>query len=139
MQSASLIGRSVLVPGEQIQLTGAEVNELNIELPQGAQRLQMNILDASGNTVRRLDATSVAPGTLQLAWDGRGDAGQLLPAGSYQVQAVASNEAGGLPATVLVPGRVASVAQASASNGSGIWLDLDGGQRIKLADVRLIS
>ena len=42
-----------------------------------------NTTSARGRTVRRLTAGALAPGALELAWDGRTDAGMPAPAGLY--------------------------------------------------------
>lgn len=47
----------------------------------GVQRLV--VLDLAGRTVRRLDAGMRPAGSRSLSWDGRDDAGRLVPAGIY--------------------------------------------------------
>jgi len=46
----------------------------------------VDIYDLSGRVVRQLSSTSVQNGRIPLRWDGRDDAGKLLPPGIYLVQ-----------------------------------------------------
>ncbi len=137
LQSASLIGRSVLVPGDRIDLSAGPAAPLQVELPQGAQKLELAVVDARGGVVRRLAAEGLGAGTHALAWDGRSSTGSPLPPGRYrvEVQALGAEDAP-LPATALVASRVASVAQAGTAGAS---LGLEGGQRVALSDVRRVD
>ncbi|MBI5709857.1 MAG: hypothetical protein HZC42_06040 [Candidatus Eisenbacteria bacterium] len=44
----------------------------------------LEIVDAGGHTVRRLDLRSLAPGAQQVQWDGRNDAGREVAPGAYR-------------------------------------------------------
>ncbi len=44
----------------------------------------LEIVDAGGHTVRRLDLRSLPPGAQQVQWDGRNDAGRQVAPGAYR-------------------------------------------------------
>ena len=50
------------------------------------------VLDARGRRVRTLDGLARSPGEHVLAWDGRDDAGHLLPSGIYLIRVEAGGE-----------------------------------------------
>lgn len=53
-----------------------------LTLPTGS-RVQVTLIDLSGRRVRTLEAAELPAGTTDLLWDGRDDAGRLVPAGLY--------------------------------------------------------
>jgi len=55
--------------------------------------VRAEVLDARGRRVRRLDGLARTPGEHRLAWDGRDDAGRLLPPGVYLVRVESQGEA----------------------------------------------
>jgi flagellar basal-body rod modification protein FlgD len=89
------------------------------------------VTDASGRTVRTLAVGSHAAGTFDLGWDGRDDAGRLLPAGSYGVKVAARGPDGSaVAAEARAHGRVGGV----TFDGEAAQL-LVGGNAVKLSDV----
>lgn len=60
-------------PRTTIRLTVAEPRD----------RLELSVFDISGRLVRRLMEGPVAPGTYNVTWDGRSDAGRDVPSGLY--------------------------------------------------------
>ncbi|NTW51219.1 MAG: hypothetical protein HGB22_01320 [Chlorobiaceae bacterium] len=65
--------------------------KITISLPAGSYQLAVALYDATGKKVRNLaSGTPAGPATV-LTWDGRDDAGQPLPAGTYRA---AMNAAG---------------------------------------------
>jgi hypothetical protein len=86
------------VPGSVLSAVRAAPNPFNpmtdIRFTVGgdiARDVAVDIYDATGRRVRTLAAAAVAPGAGSLTWDGRGDRGDVLPAGVY----LASVRAGG--------------------------------------------
>lgn len=136
LQSASLIGRSVMVPSQAVQLTPGAAVPFSLELAQSAGAVQVNVTDANGQLVRSFDAGALPAGPNALTWDGLGNAQAALPAGVYTLSAAAlGGDGAATAATVLTFARVTSVAQTAA----GVSLDLAGGGRASLADVRQIQ
>src|SRR5262245_33854411 len=108
LQSAALIGRSVLTDGNRLVYAGAPVTGA-ADLAQPADRVTVTIADAAGNAVRTLELGAQKAGAAQFQWDGLNDAGAKVPEGSYTFKIAAQR--GGQPVTAnpLGVGRVASV------------------------------
>ena len=135
LQAASLIGRDVLVPGNQFVLEAGEPVAFAIEPASAADSVTVDIVDSKGRVVRQLDAGALPQGLHQLSWDGLGADGQAVPAGSYGFRVNASQ--GGVPVAgmPLVFERVQSVVQGAG----GLTLDFGRGYPAYLGEVRLIQ
>lgn len=139
LQAASLIGYHVLSPGNTLNTTAPEdgsdpaVQAFAVQLPGTAADVQVKIVDASGKTVRTIDAGSMNEGVNAITWDGKDDAGNAVPAGSYTFTVAATNGASAVSATALTFAQVAAVKQGA----SGVTLELVNGQSIGLSDVRM--
>jgi len=139
LQAASLIGYNVLSPGNTIATKAPEegkdpaVQAFAVQLPGTAADVEIKIVDASGKTVRTIDAGGMTEGVNAVTWDGKDDAGTTLPAGSYKFTVAASNGGAAVEATALTFAQVAAVKQGT----SGVTLELASGQSIALADVRM--
>ena len=115
LQSAGLVGHSVLVPGNNLLLaSGAGGGGLN--LATNADRVVVTISDASGNAIRRIDLGAQSAGTQSFAWDGHTDAGALAADGMYTFTVQATQ--GGTPVTAdaLMSGHVDGVV--AGANGT---------------------
>ena len=134
LQSASLIGRKVLVPDAELALSkGADV-PFAVEVPQSADSVKLNITNAAGDTVRSFDLGALPQGVKTLVWDGLSDAGAPVADGLYKVRGVGRSSDANVPVTALGYAGVASVSQGAA----GVSLDLGAGRQARLSDVRLI-
>ncbi|MRJ42085.1 MULTISPECIES: flagellar hook assembly protein FlgD [Idiomarina] len=93
MQASALIGRAVLVPGDRL-LVGGEVGDVTpfgLELSAPAESVTVNIYNASGMLVKRMDVGAVGSGPQSFSWDGVMDDGNQAPAGSYNFTVEATN------------------------------------------------
>lgn len=134
LQSASMIGRTVLVPGaELVPKSGAEV-PFAFEIPQSADSVKVTITNAAGDTVRSFDLGALPQGVKTLSWDGLSDTGAPVPDGAYMVNGVARSGDINVPVTALAYAGVVSVSQGN----TGASLDLGSGRQARLGDVRLI-
>lgn len=134
LQSASLIGRTVLVPGKELALAQGTNVPFAVEMPQGADSVKVTVTNAAGDTVRSYDLGALPQGVKTLSWDGKADGGALVADGSYTVNVVAMSGDSRVTATALTYANVASVSQGSA----GVSLDLGASRKASLGDVRLI-
>jgi len=134
LQSASLIGRAVLVPGAGLTLAQGVAVPFAVELPQGADSVKVDVTNAAGNTVRSFDLGALPQGVKTLSWDGRSDAGAPVADGAYRFSVTASTGEARVTATALTYAAVTSVSQ----GGSGVSLELGSGGKSALSDVRLI-
>jgi flagellar basal-body rod modification protein FlgD len=133
LQAASLIGYSVLSPGNELAASGKDPVPFAVELPASAGDVSVVITDAAGKTVRTIDAGAMPQGVNGLSWDGKNDAGDAVEAGSYRYSVVASNGGAAVNATALSFSQVAAVKQGA----SGVSLELAAGRSIGLSDVRM--
>ncbi|MDI1239456.1 MAG: flagellar hook assembly protein FlgD [Polaromonas sp.] len=134
LQSASLIGRAVLVPGNGLALEQGAAVPFAVELPQGADSVKVTVTDVAGNTVRNFDLGALPQGVKTLSWDGKSDGGVQLADGAYTVNVAAYAGDSRVTATALTYAGVASVSQ----GGNGVALDLGAGRKAALSEVRLI-
>ncbi|CAA2109814.1 flagellar hook assembly protein FlgD [Variovorax paradoxus] len=139
LQAASLIGYNVLSPGDTLTTTKPEdgkepaAQAFAVELPGTASDVDIKIVDAAGNTVRTISAGSMKEGVNAVTWDGKDDAGNVVPAGTYKFVADATNGSTVVKATALTFSQVAAVKQGT----DGVTLELMSGNNIGLSDVRL--
>lgn len=95
-QAAGMLGRSVMVPGNTLQLT-ANSSQFAIELPNDVDQLTVSIQDRAGNVVREMTLGPQTAGILPLNWNGYSNNGTSMADGKYFVQV--SAKAGGTAAT----------------------------------------
>ena len=85
-----------------------DVNRFSVVLHEHAE-VSVDVVDTAGDAVRRLaDAATVSPGKpLQLRWNGRTDAGRIVPDGRYRVRVTLRREGRSVtvPRTTLVDTR----------------------------------
>jgi len=132
-QAASLIGRTVLVPGDTISPAQLE-NVVGFELSRPADKVTASIYDASGSLVRKLTLGSRDAGVNVVAWDGLTDTGTAAPAGKYSFKIDAVQGGQAIDSTALNLGTVNSVSQ----NSQGVQLNLAGNTNVGYADIRQI-
>lgn len=133
MQAAGMVGRWALTPGGSLT-AGEGPAAFAMDLPASAGSVQVVITNAAGVAVRTMDLGALPGGLHDAAWDGKDDAGETAPAGSYQVRVVAANGTAPVPASTLVYQQVGGV----APGPSGISLDLADGRRVALSDIRML-
>lgn len=143
MQSAALIGKGVLVPGEKIKLgTSAddpsvrEATPFGIDLMSGASEITVTIVDANGKAVREIELDPQEnAGVLSLTWDGKDNDGLDVADGAYSIK-VSAIDAEGEPvsAETLTYGKVQSVAYTA----EGLRLDLGLTGAVSLLDIRKV-
>ena len=134
LQSASLIGRTVLVPGNALTMQQGAATPFGVDMPAAADSVKVAITNAAGDTVRSYDLGGLAQGVKTLSWDGVGDNGAPVADGIYTVNVVSTAAGANVASTALTYAAVSSVAQSS----TGVSLDLGAGRQASLSDVRLI-
>ncbi len=136
LQASSLIGREVLIPGSTsaLGLTGGVRGAT--ELPTSTASMVVQIKDASGALVRRLDLGVQDAGLTYFEWDGLNQTGQRMPPGAYEVEVVAGPDGMREQMPVFMEARVDSV---TLGNIGGVLLNLEQLGEIPLADVRRIG
>jgi flagellar basal-body rod modification protein FlgD len=134
LQSANLIGRTVLVPGNDLALTPGTEVPFAVDVTGAAETVKVSITNAAGEVVRNFDLGALPPGVKTLEWNGLADNGAPVAAGVYTVNVGALGGDSKVVANALTYAKVSSVAQ----QGNGVSLDLGAGRKASLSDVKLI-
>lgn len=136
LQAAALIGRSVMTTAEHGQLAEEGALDGSVELPASTDNVFINIHDAAGNLVKRLELGSQTAGEVSFSWDGTAQDGSRAPVGEYQVNAEAQLDGEVVALDVATSKQVSSVSL-GASAGD-IQLNLSDGSTLDFANVRQI-
>ncbi|MDR6582072.1 flagellar biosynthesis protein FlgD [Herbaspirillum sp. BH-1] len=143
LSTASMIGHSVLAPGNSIQLTsdttkdadGKDVTSqkavFGVNLPSTASSVIVTVKDSTGAVVRTMDLGTQAAGAVPVIWDGTNDAGGKAADGNYTFTATASNNGTPVAVTALAFGTVASV----STGTDGVKLNVTNVGTIKSSDI----
>lgn len=106
--AVAMIGRQVQVPSETIAYPGGTV-QIGYNLQDQAENVQILIVDPSGNTVNTVADGSPQPGNGTVEWDGKDDAGNQVPSGTYGIFPSASFEGVPVSVTAGLSGRVTGI------------------------------
>ena len=138
LAGAAMIGRKVAVPNGPLVLLGGQPIDATVDLPTGADGVQMQILDEKGQVVRKQIFGSQMVGPMKLTWDGFNDGGAAMPDGTYTMQVLASAQGKAIQPVVNTLATVRSVS--NAGTGDNTWLlEVDGGKSVSLTDVKRIA
>lgn len=133
LQASGLVGHGVLYPSKTGYLDGEAGLSGGVDVPSGGQ-VAVEIVDASGAVVRRLDYGTQPAGTSYFNWDGKDAGGNALPSGSYGIRATITRNGASESATTLAAGLVQSVSLGS----NGLSLNLAGLGAVPFGNVRQI-
>ncbi|MBV8270877.1 MAG: flagellar hook assembly protein FlgD [Cupriavidus sp.] len=135
MDSASLIGKTVMVPGSAVSVAGGVPGNIGVDIPSTADSVTVQVLDASGNVVRNIDMKGQTAGVKDIAWDGTNDLGNAVPDGDYSFKVTATANGKNVSPVALVYGKVTSI----SGDSTGVLVNLGNGQSANVDDVRRIS
>ena len=138
LAGAALIGRRVAVPNGPLTLLGGQPVEANVDLPTGADGVQMLVFNDQGQQVRKQIFGAQPIGPMKLSWDGTSDSGAPMPDGTYTTQVLASSMGKAIQPTVNSLATVRSVSNAGTADNAWI-LEVDGGKSVNMADVKRIA
>jgi flagellar basal-body rod modification protein FlgD len=138
LAGAAMIGRKVAVPNGPLMLMGGQPIDASVDLPTGADGVQMQIMDEKGQIVRKQIFGAQMVGPMKLSWDGMNDSGATMPDGTYSMQVLVSAQGKALQPVVNTLATVRSVS--SAGTADNTWLlEVDGGKSVSLTDVKRIA
>ena len=128
--SSNLVNRQVVVPSSTLSYAGGSVTAAaNVTTP-GA--MMVNILDGTGNVVRTIDLANQQSGLSAFTWDGKDNAGQPVPAGTYTLSAGNGKSS----FDTYVTGKVTAVGYGGANVGT--YLQVAGVGGVALSQVAQI-
>jgi len=132
-QSASLIGHSVLAPGNLVKLAnGAGVG--GADLTTAADKVTVSVMDSKGAVIRTMELGKKDSGVFAFTWDGKTTAGAQAADGNYTFKVKATLDGESVTSTALAVGQVNSVLMSSG----GSTLNVTGLGEVDLADVRQV-
>lgn len=134
LDGASLVGHSVLAPARSTTIPEGATVRGALDVPAGATSLNVSVVDATGRVVRSI-VLEPGPGLTDFQWDGRTDAGEAAPAGTYSFKATAAVAGKNTALDTLLASRVDSVTIDAA--GKDLLLNTAIGT-LPLADVRRV-
>lgn len=112
LQAVSMIGHVALTDGNRMELANGSAFG-GVELPDPADKVTVQITDASGALVRTLQLGAQDSGIVDFKWDGLADNGSTAADGKYIFTAVSELSGKQTNASTLSYGLVSSVAQSS--------------------------
>ncbi|MBT8623094.1 flagellar hook assembly protein FlgD [Polynucleobacter paneuropaeus] len=121
-QASSMVGKSVMVPGNTLNLTQGQAN-FGVQLSAPASSLKVNVLNAAGQTVNVLTYGAEPAGTVPLSWNGKDAAGNQLPDGNYTFQLAANVAGQNVNPTGLTVASVTGILNPTANTSTQIMLD----------------
>jgi flagellar basal-body rod modification protein FlgD len=131
LQSASLVGRDVLVAGKALTLEDGKA-QAAFDLAGAADSVKVEVLNGAGRVVDTLDLGAETSGRHAFTWN----APQALQEGSgYTFRIAAASGAKAVTATTLARDQVQSV----SSSGGTLTLQLASGNSVAYADVKAFS
>ncbi|MGQ0530687.1 MAG: flagellar hook assembly protein FlgD [Panacagrimonas sp.] len=133
LQAANLVGHGVMVPSNEGYLFAEGGLSGSAEVV-GSGRLFVEVTDAAGQVVQRMDLGTRSAGTANFTWNGLDQAGNRMPEGVYGIRATVGEGAAAASASTQTMALVNSV----SLGGSGVKLNLFGMGSVALADVREI-
>ncbi|MDF3834360.1 flagellar hook assembly protein FlgD [Cupriavidus basilensis] len=134
MGSASLIGRTVMVPGSSVSVASGTATKIGVDLPSAADSVTVSVLDSSGKTVRTINLNGKSAGVQDVVWDGKNDAGSTVADGTYSFKVAATANGTDVKPVALVYGAVQSI----SGDSTGVLVGLANGTTANVNDVRRI-
>jgi flagellar basal-body rod modification protein FlgD len=119
MQAAGMIGKSVLVSGSNLALSGgAAYGGVNLSDP--ADQVKLRILNSAGQVMQTQELGARDAGVFNFAWDGMTDGGTAAQDGIYNFSVEATQGGSGVTVDALQNGTVSALVRSN----SGFLLDL---------------
>ncbi|WP_392890823.1 flagellar hook assembly protein FlgD [Pseudomonas migulae] len=137
LQASSLVGRSVIAPGDKAVVDTAKSFNGSVSVPASADPVTLKITDADGKVIRTIDMGSQKSGSASFIWDGKDDAGVVAKAGTYNFTATATYDGKATSLVTYLPATVSSVT--ISQTGGELMLNLAGLGSIGLSKVQTIG
>jgi len=135
--AASLMGKQVAVPDGPVEVTNTTVSQGTINVPAGADGIQLQVFDSKGILVRTQIMGAQAPGDVTLSWDGMNDGGTAAANGTYRYVATVNSKGTMSKPTVNTYATVTGVSSAGTADGA-MLLEVAGGKTVSLSSVKRI-
>lgn len=120
MQASSLIGKSVVVPGNNVTLNSGTA-QFGVQMAAAASNVQAVIKNSAGTVVDTMNLGSLPSGVSAIGWKGEMTGGGTAPDGQYTFSLQANDGTAAAGATALSVGQVSSV---STGGSAGTQLNI---------------
>ncbi|HEY1141347.1 MAG TPA: flagellar hook assembly protein FlgD [Lysobacter sp.] len=134
LRAAALVGRDALVEADTLDVQAGTTVRGEIAAT-SAGPITVEIVDAAGTRVRTMTMQANAAGNVPFEWDGKNDAGQAMPGGTYTIRAAAGS---GKDSEALAVGVAAKIDSVSIEP-NGLVLNLKGLGSHPLSSIRRIG
>lgn len=137
LQAANLVGRSVLAVTDVGYLADNGLVNGAVEIDGTVSNVQIEITNAAGEVVQRLNLGEQTAGLARFSWDGMNADGERAPADHYQIKARVVRGNNVESAATLIEADIESVTLGQF--GAGMTLNLFGGDALSLRQVYQIT
>lgn len=139
LQASSLVGRSIITQTDKALVDTSKSMTGSAAVTSAVGNVSIKITDKDGNVVRTIDMGAQNAGNSDFIWDGKNDAGEVAPAGTYTFAATTKNDKGDAVALATsLPATVTSVTL--SKTGGEMLLNLAGGMgSVKLSQIQTIG
>lgn len=134
LQAAALVGKSVMVEGTSLTLSGSKAYG-GFELATAADKVTVTVKDSKGLEVRKMELGAHDAGVFNFAWDGKSTNGSQAVDGNYTISISATRGSDTVKTTSLQLSAVNSVLRTSSGSVS---LDVGSGNLVSLSDIKQI-
>jgi len=136
LQASTMVGRDVLVPGNQVSLGAEGDMNLAVDLDQSAASVKINITDQFGQLVHQVDLGNQQAGLLNIQWNGLNGNGDRVSPGRYTIAAEVNQNGSTVAGNTLVSVQVESVTLGQA--GQDLTLTVSDLGDISMSQIRKI-
>ncbi|NUU35842.1 flagellar hook assembly protein FlgD [Pseudomonas sp. C2B4] len=137
LQASSLVGRSVIAPGDKAVIESGKSLTGSISIPQSVASTTLKITDKDGKVVRTIELTDQKAGNASFTWDGKDDAGNPVASGTYTFAANSTIDDQSVALVTNLPATVNSVT--ISQTGGELMLNLAGLGSVALSKVQTIG
>ena len=137
LQASSLVGRSVLVPGNTANFkAGGEVSGI-ASLPASARNIMLDIYGSNGNLVKHMPLGTHPAGDMNFTWDGTDADNKVAPDGQYKMVVSGLIGQQNMQFGTHIAANVDSVSL--GQNGQGMKLNVEGLGQLNFSEIKQIG
>jgi flagellar basal-body rod modification protein FlgD len=138
LQASSLVGRSVIIKTDKTVVDTSKTMDGTVVVPESSDPLTVtiNVKDADGKAVRSIVLEKQNGGVTDFKWDGKNEAGEVAPAGSYTFTATTTIDSQAVALDTYLPATVNSVTMIP---GEELMLNLAGLGKVGISNVQTIG
>jgi len=129
----ALVGKTATVKGSLVTASGSGTAvPVNFSLGSATDSTNVSIQNSSGKVIRTIPIGARSAGLVKVNWDGRDDAGNIMPAGTYAVSVQAKTEDG---SAVSVAQETTGLVKSVAFDKGYPVLTLANGMQVPVSDL----